>query len=71
MKRRPSRLPGRILMNNNRSSCQRCVNGQLMRFGDEVACINCGWRPAKVAPSPPTPPSSAAPLPPSRAILAP
>lgn len=24
-------------------TCERCIGGKLMAFGDEVTCINCGW----------------------------
>jgi hypothetical protein len=39
-------------MNKANQACGRCINGQLMALGDEVACINCGWRPTQATPSP-------------------
>ena len=32
---------------NDDKFCKRCIGGKVMDLGDEAACINCGWRPAR------------------------
>lgn len=31
---------------NNIANCKRCIKGQVLWLGDELACISCGWRPS-------------------------
>ncbi len=27
--------------------CPRCIGGSVIKDGDEVVCLNCGWRPVE------------------------
>lgn len=33
------------------TNCERCIRGQVLRLGDELACVNCGWHPTATATS--------------------